>query len=236
MVTSKGRKVKESTDLRKQPFSKLFLDMAIGLSPLMAAVTFSRPSVITRLLEAGAPIPTGTKLFGESPCQFRGVFAGKTDNLTLILDRFPELACKVNQAGTTGMHFACMLSSGQSQCDVLEQLLAHGGAATLGTNHFALGTPLMVLSANPDADPAAVKILSDAADATAAAPKYPRAQGARRARPSAHAAPRRKMYVPDDGTPENWTGSRVTIYEKKVMDRLPQEKKKFANTSGRNGS
>ena len=30
------------------------------------------------------------------------------------------------------------------------------------------------------------------------------------------------MYIPTDGTPENWTGSRVTIYEKKATDRLPQ--------------
>ena len=163
MLKAHGKLVPLNTPLRKQPFSKLFLDMAIGMSPLMAAVTFSRPSVITLLLDAGAPMPTGTKLFGESPCQFRGMFAGKIDNIKLILDKFPDLASRVNQLGTTGVHFACMLSEGQGQCDILKELLSHGGEKTLNTHHFALGTPLMVLGANPDADPNAVRVLQEAA-------------------------------------------------------------------------
>ena len=51
----------------------------------------------------------------SSSRQFRGVFAGKVDNLKLLLSRFPELASKVNQAGTTACHFACMLSKDQGQ-------------------------------------------------------------------------------------------------------------------------
>ena len=164
MLTSRGKMASpKDTPLRNQPFSKLFLDMATGMTPLMAAVTFSRPSVIDLVLDAGAPMPYGTKLFGDSPCQFRGIFASKVDNLKLLLRRFPELAAKVNQTGTTCTHFACMLSREQGQCDILRELLERGAGATLSTQHMLLGTPLMVLGANPDADPGAAKLLHEAA-------------------------------------------------------------------------
>ena len=42
------------------------------------------------------------------------------------------------------------------------RLIDHGGAATLNTHHMILGTPMMVLGANPDADPAAVDLLHHA--------------------------------------------------------------------------
>ena len=38
------------------------------------------------------------KLFGDNPCQWRGFFAGKIDNLKLVLRKYPELATKVHQA------------------------------------------------------------------------------------------------------------------------------------------
>ena len=62
-----------------------------------------------------------TKLFGDNPCQFRGVFAGKVDNLKLLLRRYPDLACKINQFGTSACHFACMLSVDQGQKDILKE-------------------------------------------------------------------------------------------------------------------
>ena len=144
MIHTRGKlpKPKGST-LRVQPFSKMFLDMSTGMSPLMAAVTFSRPSVITALLDSGAPMPVGTKLFGDNPCQFRGLFAGKLENLKLLLHRFPDLATKVNQTGTTACAFACMLSKDQGQFDILKELLDYGAASTLSVQHCMHGTPLM---------------------------------------------------------------------------------------------
>ena len=121
MISSRVRGVKMDTSLRKQPLSVMFLHMAVGLSPLMSAVTFSRPSIVNALLDAGAPMPTGTKLFGDNPCQFRGFFAGKVDNLKLLLHRYPDLACKINQFGTSACHFACMLSTDQGQSDILKE-------------------------------------------------------------------------------------------------------------------
>ena len=164
MISSRGiMEKKKLTPLRIQPFSKLLMDLLTGMTPLMAAVTFSRPVVISALLDAGAPMPVGVKLFGDNPCQFRGMFAGKIDNLRLLLSRFPELASKVNQAGASACAFACMLSRDQCQVDILKDLLDHGAASTLGVEHMAYGTPLMILSQNLDADPAAVSLLHEAA-------------------------------------------------------------------------
>ena len=52
------------------------------MSPLMAAMTFASASVVTKLLDAGAPVERdGLKLLGERPCTFRGaVIAGKHEN------------------------------------------------------------------------------------------------------------------------------------------------------------
>ena len=164
MISSRGMiEKKKLTPLRIQPFSKMLMDMLIGMTPLMAAVTFSRPVVINALLDAGAPMPYGVKLFGDNPCQFRGMFAGKIDNLKLLLSRFPELASKVNQTGTSACAFACMLSRDQCQLDILKELLERGAASTLGVQHILHGTPLMILSQNLDADPAAVSLLHEAA-------------------------------------------------------------------------
>lgn len=162
MLSGRVKPSKVNTPLRSQPFSTMFIHLGTGMSPLMAAVTFSRPSVVEALLEAGAPMPVGTKLFGDNPCQFRGFFGGKISNLKLLIRRYPELASKINQTGTSACHFACMLSVDQGQRDILKELLDHGAAATLNTHHIVLGTPMMILCGNPDADPAAAALLHEA--------------------------------------------------------------------------
>ena len=77
---------------RREPLGQKLCTYAEGMSPLMAAMTFARPSIVQKLMDAGADVHRdGLLLLGERPCTFRGAcLAGKPENVRCFLERHPR--------------------------------------------------------------------------------------------------------------------------------------------------
>ena len=84
LVVSPGTYLKAGAPKhRADPFAQLFCAYAEDMSPLMAAMTFARTSIVVKLLDAGADVKKsgGLELLGDVPCHFRGsILAGRLDN------------------------------------------------------------------------------------------------------------------------------------------------------------
>lgn len=156
---------------RADPFGQLFCAYAEGMTPLMAAMSFARTSIVTKLLDGGADVKKsgGLELLGDLPCHFRGaILAGRLDNMKVFLDRHPEYLTKRNRFGSTVLHFACMIGRTNDQVAIITDLLARGPPANLQKKNVIFGTPLQTLTALYDADPVAIQMLIEAGGADAA--------------------------------------------------------------------
>lgn len=150
---------------RADPFSQLFCAYGEGMTPLMAAMTFARTSIVTKLLDAGADVKKsgGLELLGDLPCHFRGaILAGRLDNMKVFLDRYPEYVTKRNAFGSTVLHFACFIGRTNDQLNIVKDLLARGPASNLRAKNLIYGTPLQTISQVYDSDPAAIKLIMEA--------------------------------------------------------------------------
>ena len=150
---------------RADPFSQLFCAYGEGMTPLMAAMTFARASIVTKLLDAGADVKKsgGLELLGDLPCHFRGaILAGRLDNMKVFLDRYPEYVTKRNAFGSTVLHFACFIGRTNDQLNIVKDLLARGPASNLRAKNLIYGTPLQTISQVYDSDPAAIKLIMEA--------------------------------------------------------------------------
>ena len=183
-LTAKGRKGLVVSPLtykkagvprhRADPFSQLFCAYAEGMTPLLAAMTFARPAIVTKLLDAGVDVKKsgGLELPGALPCHFRGaILAGRIDNMRVFLDRHPEYTKKRNQFGSTVLHFACMIGRTNDQAAIIKDLLARGPASNLHAKNILFGTPLQTITNLYDADPAAIQLLLEAGGAEGATKK-----------------------------------------------------------------
>lgn len=163
LTYAKARKPKHRAD----PFGQLFCAYAQECTALIAAMTFARSSIVTKLLDAGANVKRdGLKCLGELPCHFRGsILAGRLDNTLLFLDRHPEYMHKQNALGYSPLHFACMIGRTNDQVLILKALLERGAAASINKKSIFLGTPLQVLTSTYDADPTSIQLLIEAGGA-----------------------------------------------------------------------
>ena len=160
---------------RAEPFAQLFCAYADEMTPLLAAMTFARPSIVTKLLDAGAnPKKSGgLKLLGDLPCHFRGsILAGRLDNTVAFLDRYPEYCTKRNGFGSNVVHFACMIGRTNDQLALLKDLIARVPASNLHQKNIFFGTPLQLITTVYDSDPAAVQLLIETIGSQAAAKKH----------------------------------------------------------------
>jgi len=146
---------------RREPLGQKLLQYAEGMSPLMCAMTFARPSTVAKLIDAGADVERdGLALLGQKPCTFRGAaIAGKAENVKLLLERFPHFATATNEMGACPLHFAGWSSECLGQSEVMKTLLEMGGDASVGSSFLFGGTPLMVSCATYDQDPETVRLL-----------------------------------------------------------------------------
>ena len=152
---------------RAEPFAQLFCAYAEEMTALLAAMTFARPSIVTKLLDVGANVKRsgGLKLLGDLPCHFRGsILAGRLDNTKVLLDRHPEYLSKKNALGSTVLHFACMIGRTNDQLAIVKDLLARGPASNLTAKNLFFGTPLQTITTGYDSDPAAIQLLIEAGD------------------------------------------------------------------------
>lgn len=160
---------KEAPPHRREPLGQKLTQYAEGMSPLMAAMTFASASVVTKLLDAGAPVERdGLTLLGEKPCTFRGaVTAGKHENVSLFLSRYPEYTNKIDPGGSCALHYCAWSSECLGQADTMSALMEAGAKATVGHEAPFFGAVLSTACATYDQDPAFLKMLLDAgADAT----------------------------------------------------------------------
>ena len=176
LLDAKGTKMvvpgnsKKDPVWRKEPLGQKLCTYAEGMSPLMAAMTFARPKIVEKLLDAGADVERdGLLLLGERPCTFKGAaIAGKADNVRLFLSRYPQYVnAKVTTSPTqaTPLHFCAWTSQCLGQREVMKALL-DAGARPDNTALFS-GTPLTTACATYDQDPEAIRMLLEAgADAT----------------------------------------------------------------------
>lgn len=164
---------------RKEPLGQKLCTYAEGMSPLMAAMTFARTSLVEKLMDAGADVERdGLLLLGERPCTFRGAaIAGRAENVQLLLSRFPQYVNAVNPFGGTPLHFAAMTSQCLGQRGVVRALLDAGAKPSISATHLFSGTPLIVACSTYDQDPEAVRMLLEAgADATEVQTLLPKAK------------------------------------------------------------
>jgi len=159
---------------RREPLGQKLTVYAEGMTPLMAAMTFSRASIVRKLLDAGADVARdGLLLLGEKPCTFRGaVLTGRAENVALLLARHPEYTNAVSPSGACPLHFAGMTSACLGQRAVMKALLEAGARPDTST-HIFVGSPLMVCASTYDQDPAALELLLRAgADPTRPEPMH----------------------------------------------------------------
>merc|ERR1719482_2292531 len=95
----------------------MLMNMSNGHLPLMGAMGYASPAVVTTMLEAGCPLPKGAALldtFCGSPCHrpTGAIFNGRVDNCEAFLAVHPN-AVDVSAPGTSStfwqsfMHIAC---------------------------------------------------------------------------------------------------------------------------------
>lgn len=150
---------------RAEPFGQLLCAYAEGMTPLMAAMTFARTSIVTKLLDAGADLKKsgGQKLLGEWPCHFRGsILAGRVDNTIAFLDRFPQFVNSKDGKNNTCLHYACMIGRTNDQAAIIKELLARGASKSLHVHNLFHGTPLHLLCNVYDGDPESIRLLIEA--------------------------------------------------------------------------
>lgn len=135
------------------------------MSPLMAAMTFASVSVVTKLLDAGAPVERdGLKLLGQKPCTFRGaVIAGKHDNVRLFLSRYPQYTNMSDpESGQCPLHYVAYSSQCLGQANVMRALMDAGAKPTVPQASPFGGTVLSTACATYDQDPEFIKMLLEA--------------------------------------------------------------------------
>jgi ankyrin repeat protein len=149
---------------RREPLGIKLCTYAEGMSPLMAAMTFARPEVVTRLIDAGANVERdGLLLLGERPCTFRGAaIAGKADNVRALLSRFPQYVNSTNEFGACPLHFGSWSSQCLGQASVIKALIEHGAKPSIHERHLIVGSPLTAACGTYDQDPDAIRMLLDA--------------------------------------------------------------------------
>ena len=149
---------------RREPLGQKLTQYADGMTPLMAAMTFAKPAIVEKMLDAGAPVERdGLNLLGEKPCTFRGAAtAGRADNVRLFLARHPEYTNATNPFGSCALHFAAFSSQCLGQAEVIRTLLDAGATASINQNNLIYGTPLAVHCQIHDQDPAAIRMLMEA--------------------------------------------------------------------------
>ena len=149
---------------RREPLGHKLCSYAEGMTPLMAAMTFARPSIVCKLLDAGADVHRdGLLLLGERPCTFRGAcLGGKPENVRVLLARHPQYAHAVNEYGACALHFAAFSSQCLEQRAVMQALLECGAQSSIDQRHLFVGTPLTAACATYDQDPEAVRMLLEA--------------------------------------------------------------------------
>jgi ankyrin repeat protein len=139
------------------------------MSPLMAAMTFASVSIVTKLLDAGAPVERdGLTLLGEKPCTFRGaVIAGKHENVKIFLSRYPEYTNMLDKMANCPLHYLAFSSQCLGQAETMRALMEAGAKPTVGQEGAFAGSVLSAACATYDQDPAFIKMLLEAgADAT----------------------------------------------------------------------
>ena len=160
---------------RAEPFAQLFCAYADSMTPLLAAMTFARTSIVTKLLDAGADPKRqgGLELLGDLPCHFRGsILAGRLDNTQAFLDRHPEYLTKRNAFGSNVVHFACMIGRTNDQFAILKDLIARVPPSNLLQKNMIYGTPLQLLTTMYDGDPASVQLLIEASGTKVATKRH----------------------------------------------------------------
>jgi len=157
---------------RSEPFGKLFCMHATGMTPLIAAATFSSTAVLKKVLAACEPRHVEREalgLLGDNMCTFRGcIMSGRVDNLQVILDAYPKFATASTHHGATPLMMATWITSGQNQSAMMKLLLERGAAETLGAQNMFGETVFMQLARIYDGDLEAIRLLLEAAGDRAA--------------------------------------------------------------------
>jgi len=112
-----------NSELRKLPWHIYLTDALAGLTPLGLAATFASPSVVSALIEAGAPVD-GMSL-GSLPCHMTGSILGrKPDNLRVLLEHQPELLGSLD-FGCSAFAMTVALVVGPKQLEMLKIITEH---------------------------------------------------------------------------------------------------------------
>ena len=168
LMSAKGKKLPSTFGHHRVPFSKMLMNMSNGHLPLMGAMGYASPAVVTTMLEAGCPLPKGAALldtFCGSPCHrpTGAIFNGRVDNCEAFLAVHPT-AVDVSAPGTSStfwqsfMHIACSIDRPNIKICV-EWLLSKGCHKLLRLPMGVGATPLGSLVNNQDADLSVMPIL-----------------------------------------------------------------------------
>ena len=131
----------------------------VGITNLMAAMSFGESRVVELLLDAGAS-PGGAGHVAKADALFYAVFFRRVDNVLLWLAKFPDY--DVNKrllGGFAGLIGALMVTPGarRDTAQMLRVLIASGiDVSAQGSCGF---TDLMTAALGFDVDPTAIEIL-----------------------------------------------------------------------------
>ena len=173
LMSMVGKKIKVKHEHQKLPFAQMLIHMANGHIPLMGAMGYARPEIVTCMLEAGCPVPKGAQLldtFCGSPCHrpTGAIFNGRKENCEAFMKVHPNAVDLMNPGGMgtffqNFLHIACgidrpnikpmvewLLNSVQDPKPLLRQRMGMGS------------TPTGMLAFNEDADVSALSLLVNA--------------------------------------------------------------------------
>ena len=171
LLSARGKPLKPTQPHHRLPFARMLLNMSAGHVPLMGAMGYASSSVVTIMLRAGCPLPTGKDLletFCGSPCHrpSGALFNGRTDNCDAFLAVHPH-ALNLNVPGGADtfwqnlMHIAVGIDRPHIKPNV--EWLLERGCQPLMKMKMAMGTtPMHHLFYNLDADLSVLPVFENA--------------------------------------------------------------------------
>ena len=155
---------------QKFPFAQKIRKLSVGHRPLMGAMAYGSPGVVTNMLAAGCPVPKGRKdqanTFGGSACHspLGAIFNGRTDNIEAFMAAKPgavDLAMREPMSNFNLMHHAATADT-RHVVPTLKWLVAQGvhGKALRQRMMFGVN-PVEMCVGNPEAGIEAFELLWD---------------------------------------------------------------------------
>jgi ankyrin repeat protein len=126
-----------------------------GMTALMAAAAFAKPSIVSLLLEHGAN-PLETDVVGNDTFMYASIL-GRIDNVKFWLERFSDWNLERKNKTAGGVALSHAVFNGPHRLELVKLLLDHGASTNYRT--YIGSSVLITICASEDADPEVLQTL-----------------------------------------------------------------------------